>query len=278
MSPEEIQKLLIQKQQDMGQRAAAPPMNLNTATDPELQSYRGQHAAKIQELYEADKRLADRYANPESEVYLNDPYAREKARATQSQATAGEITDIMSKISERKSYLEDSYEKGLKIWQLGLEAQKQEFAALNDIFGNAMKMKEAEESRSGKADSASQKAKEGEYLIYFMSNEVANRDEALASAREIIKKNPEDYDVIMAIVNQQFPEEKAELFGYSESEVRAGVAGKPKNNNNMKKYQNWLNQNKGKKQSTSEMLMSELAGENKSSGGSADTKDPLGIR
>lgn len=147
MSPEEIQRQLIQKQQDIGQRTASMPQNLNTATDPDLQAYRGQHAAKIQELYEADKRLADRYANPESEAYLADPYAREKARSIQSQATAGEISDIMSKIAERKSYLEDSYEKGLKLWQLG-------FDMLDKIFGNARDMEDAKESKSSSSADA----------------------------------------------------------------------------------------------------------------------------
>ena len=143
MDPNKTQELLSQKRTEIGQRYAELPTKFaSPADDSQLQAMSGQEMDKIKELYEHDKRLAERYANPESEAYLDDPYAREKARATQSQATLGEIGTIQSQREKRKSTLEDALSRGLQLFLAGIQGLEKESDFLQSQIDKEDKKKE----------------------------------------------------------------------------------------------------------------------------------------
>lgn len=135
-----------QKRQEIGQRYAELP-NIEQKTreslfgnDQVLKGLQGNETSKIQELYGHDKVLADRYANPESEGYLADPYAREKARAMRFQGTAGELSDVQNQIQTRRDVIGDALERAMKLINYGLEAKKLEMEGLKDEFDKKMQL------------------------------------------------------------------------------------------------------------------------------------------
>lgn len=155
MNPKDIQRLLAQTRQDLGQRYAQIPQTISQfptkATDPQYQSLMGNKNQKIMELYEHDKRLADTYANPQSDLYMEDPYARERARAVQAQATGGEIVDIGQQMAQRGNVLQDAMEQSMRLMEYGLRAKEleaqllqKEFQNLLDLEQLAMQRKESE--------------------------------------------------------------------------------------------------------------------------------------
>lgn len=156
MNPNTIQQLLSQKRQEIGARYAELPSKFTSTTnDPQLTALGGREMDKIRELYEHDKTLADRYANPQSEAYLEDPYAREKARAIQSQATLGEIGDIQQLREQRKSTLDDALERGLKIFLAGITGLESESDFLEKMLEREDKLAEKRASKAEKAGKAS---------------------------------------------------------------------------------------------------------------------------
>lgn len=137
---------MSQKRQEIGQRyAEIPDIESKTreslfGNDQVLKGLQGNETSKIQELYGHDKVLADRYANPQSEGYLEDPYAREKARAMRFQGTAGELSDIQNQIQTRRDVIGDALERAMKLINYGLEAKKLEMEGLKDEFDKKMQL------------------------------------------------------------------------------------------------------------------------------------------
>jgi hypothetical protein len=151
----ELQKLLSQNRQDLGQRVADIPKtedNLRAGlfeNDQTLNSLRQNQQAKILEMYQHDKTLAQQYANPESNLYLKDPYQRELARSTQFQGTAGELGSINNLIQSRRDVLGDTLDKAMKLAQYGVQAKQLENQLMQQEFENEMKM----QSSGGELDS-----------------------------------------------------------------------------------------------------------------------------
>lgn len=155
-SYQDIQNQLAQKAQSFGTRTADLPKAPDTANDPTLTALRGQHADKVAQLFKYDTERAQVTYNPGEapgphvEGYtpptdrIIDPMIGARAASNQTQATAIELGDIMTQIAQRKDLLADTYQKGLDVYNAGIEAQKLEFDALNKIFSNAFEMKKYE--------------------------------------------------------------------------------------------------------------------------------------
>lgn len=124
-------------------------------TLPALES---DYEGKIQELYTADKRYAERYANPESEMYLEDPMQRQALVSGQKADVRGELGSILNLIQQRSQVLGSALDKGMELYKYGLEAQKAELEAAEKAyarlwekytFGEEMAFKEKQLAKSG---------------------------------------------------------------------------------------------------------------------------------
>lgn len=169
MDPNTIQQQIIAKSQALGQRVASAPVAPDTANDPELGALRGQHADKIKQLFAHDTQVAqvnfqpkeapgphaEGYTAPESRIL--DPLIGQRASSAQTQATAGELGDIMTRISGRRAMLDDAYNKALTLHEKNIRAQESEISMLDKIFQNQMQLKQFEaaqekEKKSGASD------------------------------------------------------------------------------------------------------------------------------
>lgn len=141
---DEMQRLLSQNRQEIGTRVAELPRTEENIRanlfggDKTLASLRQNQETKIMELFEHDKRIAERYANPQSEAYLQDPYMREVARANQFQGTVGELSQLQSQTEARRDVLGDTLDKALKLAQYGVQAKQIENQLLQQEFENEL--------------------------------------------------------------------------------------------------------------------------------------------
>jgi hypothetical protein len=140
---------IAQARQDVGQRIAGIPKfetDLRTEVygqEQAIPSLRNQISDKIRGLYDADKRAADVYANTQSPMYIRDPYQREKYLSTQHQAELGSIQGLQNLLAGRQDVLGNAIDKGLQIYQAGLEASKWQHGALLDELGAAISASKA---------------------------------------------------------------------------------------------------------------------------------------
>jgi hypothetical protein len=148
---------ISQARTDIGQRIAGMPQfstNLSEQVygkEGALPSLRTQASEKVRALYDTDKRMADRYANPASEMYMKDPYARRKLTSAQHQQGMTEIQNLNNMIANRQDVLGSAIEKGLEIYKAGIDAQKFEYQGLMDELNMKMKIDSARASSSGAA-------------------------------------------------------------------------------------------------------------------------------
>lgn len=156
MDPNTIQQQIIAKSQALGQRIASAPAAPDTANDGELGALRGQHADKIKQLFAHDTQVAqvnfqpkeapgphaEGYTPPESRII--DPLIGQRASSAETQATAGELGDIMARISGRRAALDDAYNKALALHEKNIRTQESEISMLDKIFQNQMQLKQFE--------------------------------------------------------------------------------------------------------------------------------------
>ena len=114
-----------------------------------LPSLRENRDSAIRGLYDADKRMADRYANQESDMFIKNPYAREKLMSAQHQTELGGVQDIMRMIESREDVLGDILSKGLDLYDYGLKAEEFEYNAMLKDLDNAMKIAEFNRKAAG---------------------------------------------------------------------------------------------------------------------------------
>lgn len=151
MDPQKIQQLISQNRQDLTQRMAQMPSNIappNFAKDDQIVARQREKEQKIMEMYEHDRRLADTYANPQNEMYLEDPYAREKARSMQSQASAAEILNINRAMQEREATLTADYERAMKEQEMAFKLKELEGRLLQNELENALKIQQLAAEKS----------------------------------------------------------------------------------------------------------------------------------
>jgi len=150
---------IAQSRQDVGQRIAGLPEYETSlrekvyGTEQALPSLRGQVGDKIKALYDADKRNADVYSSQSSPMYIRDPYQRDKLISSQHQAELGEIQDIQGMISQRQDVLGSGIQKGLQIYQSGIDAAKWKHSSLLEELNQAMKIDASRRSAGGGAGS-----------------------------------------------------------------------------------------------------------------------------
>ncbi|MEK9207255.1 MAG: hypothetical protein AAB922_02155 [Patescibacteria group bacterium] len=228
-----IQKAISEKRQDIGQRYAdMPALESKTradlfGNDATTNSLRANETAKIKELYDHDKRLADNYANKESPSYMADPYAREKAVAMQSQATAGELSTIQGQIGQRRDILGDALEKAMKLLSYGLEASKFEYSGLQDELDTAMKLQDKEDAKKEKAGGALAKQKKDAQIaqaIQYLLSQSGNRGEAMQDVAAMAGKNPDSAQEILGLLDL-FPENKDTGLSAKDWELLRGGGG-----------------------------------------------------
>jgi hypothetical protein len=123
------QDLLTQLRLNNGQRTAGYPdvqlmyENLrkniygNDTVTPNLRATRD---AAISQLWDVDKRLADRYANPQSNMFIQDPYAREKLAAGQHQSVLNSVSQNERLVQAREDMLGNLLDKSLELLKLQL--------------------------------------------------------------------------------------------------------------------------------------------------------------
>ena len=156
-SYDEYMAQISQSRQDVGQRIAGLPQfqtDLSTAVygaDKSLPSLRGQVSDKIQALYDVDTRAAERYQNPTSEMFIRNPYEREKIMGQQHQQEMGTIGGLQGMISQRQDVLGNAMTKGLDIYKAGIDAQKFEYQSLMDELNMSMKIDAAKRAGARKS-------------------------------------------------------------------------------------------------------------------------------
>lgn len=164
---EELQSLLSKTRQEYGQRVAQLPgyeeklRQQVYGQEKILPSLRTTRDAAIMQLYDADKRLAGSYANPQSEMFIQDPYKREQLISQQ----AGDIFQTVSGTTrlaeQRQDVLGDIIDKGLRIFQAGLEAKRNEFNMISEELSRAI---QTEGAKTRKAKAAKPTASLGDIL------------------------------------------------------------------------------------------------------------------
>jgi len=161
MDYNELLALMKSKSADISKRTLDVPTIQNTlradlyGNDNVTDSLRENETSKIKELYQHDQTMADRYANPASEGYMEDPYSRAKAVAQRSETTAGQLGDLQNQIAKRRDVLGSALEKAMQLLNYGLEAQKLEYSGMKDEFDNRMKLDEFNLKKSSASQSNS---------------------------------------------------------------------------------------------------------------------------
>lgn len=187
---EELQNQLSQQRQQIGQRyaQAAQLVGQQQAPDQVIQGLRAQETDKVKQLWEADKRMAERYANPQSEVYMEDPYQRERARAMQAQATVGELGGIQNLIAQRKDATEQALERGLRLLEYGIRASQAEADIVQAQLSAALREQEMKEKSVGTSDKSA--------VLQQLFNAITGfqqKQEAVMPEETYITKNKGEY-------------------------------------------------------------------------------------
>lgn len=129
---EELAKL----RQTYGQRQADLPQTQEELRqtiyggDKVLPTLRATRDDAIMALYDVDKRLADRYANPQSEMFIRDPYAREKLAAGQHQSVLGSVAGAERQVARREDILGNLLDKSLQLAMIQAETARNQHSML----------------------------------------------------------------------------------------------------------------------------------------------------
>lgn len=251
MTPEEILARQRQLREEHGQRLAEWPAKEAEARKslygketilPAVQQTRDQ---AISQLWETDKMLADRYANPESEMFIRDPYAREKLVAGRHQSVFENVASLTTAAEGRRNILEDALERGVKIFQLGLEAQEKEYGMLGTEFNEMLNLIQVAQAQTEKGKTKKKETDLAEIMKYVLADvDISNPQELTETLQAIGAKQPELIPDVIKFLGT-LPETQADTFGYSQGEVAAGVAGYPKTPENLQIYQDYIRQNRG---------------------------------
>ena len=145
-SYDEYMTQIAQRRQEVGQRIAGMPQfqtSLSEAVygkEKGLPSMREQMSGKIAALYDTDKRLAESYSRPGTDMYIEDPYQRRKVISAQHKQELQEIQSLQNMIANRQDVLGSAIDKGLEIYKAGVDAQKFEYEGLMDELGMKLKI------------------------------------------------------------------------------------------------------------------------------------------
>lgn len=140
-----VQAELARKRAELGQ-SVANVTNIqgqySPTNDPEITALRSQHADKVKQLFDYDSKLAPVYFQPQAAPAVAgetveqpgqriiDPLIGMRSSSTQTQATASELADILSRIGKRKDTLTENMDKALTLFKYGLQIKQMEMDSL----------------------------------------------------------------------------------------------------------------------------------------------------
>ena len=178
-----------------------------------------ENESKIKELYTADKRYADTYANPTDPMYIEDPMKRQSLVSGQKADIRGELGGILNLIQQRSQTLGNAVDKGLELYKSGLEAQKLELEMAEKQYSRIFEKLKFDTEQKGKgtgtANTATDQAAYAEAMRY-LTTQVGNRKEALEDIGIMAAKNPRIANDLYKLADELFPAAKAEEWQYKE--------------------------------------------------------------
>lgn len=127
---------LAKQRQLYGQRLADYPQTAQDIRseiyggDKVLPTLRSTRDDAISQLWDVDKRLAERYANPQSETFIRDPYKREQLAAGQHQSVLGAVSGADRLVQAREDMLGENLTKALDLLRLKLEGEATQYNML----------------------------------------------------------------------------------------------------------------------------------------------------
>lgn len=229
MEPKDYQELLRQENIAQGQRIAASPKTPEFANNPEITGLRSSYGDKMKEMFSYDKTVADRYANPESSMFLEDPYAREKARYQRHEGSINDMASIQRRIGNVKDAVMDEFNKAKELFDLSIEQGKQKLDSLLGEYNMSTDLRDFDykKQRDALSDSkvSGKKAEEEKSekilneLIRYFSTEAGTPEEALESYNAIIRKNPENADEAQAAIESVFGKTTADMLNPKEDDL-----------------------------------------------------------
>jgi len=195
---EDIQNQLAQTRKDYGQRVADYPTfekDLRKevyGSDQILPKLRSQKDQALMELWNADKRLSDRYANPESEMFIRDPYKRESVTSDQYGGILEGLAGTTRLAERREDMLGDILERGVKIFELGLSAKSREHDMLRGELDAMLKQADMAEKKADQAQATSKEESINEIIKYIMSDvDITDPNEITETLKAVGSQQPE---------------------------------------------------------------------------------------
>ena len=97
---------------------------------------------KMVELFRADQDMYGRYGNKQSEMFIEDPMARQAAVSGQKAQLRQEYGDLFGMIQDRSKTLGNALDKGVQLYQAGLAAQEAELTLAEKSWERAYKKRQ----------------------------------------------------------------------------------------------------------------------------------------
>ena len=107
---------------------------------PTLASERGK---LVENLFNIDQQMADKYSNPEGADYIEDPMARERMASGQASGMWGALAGTNEMLSARKKVLGDTLDKGMAVYEMGIRAKQAELDNQFKMLGLIQQMETA---------------------------------------------------------------------------------------------------------------------------------------
>jgi len=189
-------------------------------------------------------------------------------------ATTQQLGDIWKNIMNTQDMYGSILDRGMKMYQAGLQALESEISALERAWSRAMQKSRLQASQAQRARAETDKTVRAEAYSWanrlaadFASGEWQNYADTPEQAVEALAKRYPQYankfwEVYNDYIQQQ--QQQPDTFGYSRWEVESGVAGQPKTEENINKAQQYIRGKGGKTDSDTfyidvEMALAEIA-------------------
>lgn len=227
----EIEQLIAEKEKQRRQRIADTPKAYDTSRQAvygegsALPEMRDDYNRKIQELYSHDKSLATRYAKPESEMYMRDPYQRELAVNQRYEGTSSQLGDIWKNIMNTQDLYGSVIDRGMMMYKAGLEALDSEVSALERAWQRAFTREQAS------APSAMTEAERARNVTYEMQSDVRSGMTLDETMRKYAGEMKTDDILQLYNINSPYgparevPQELSSRYGVAQPKAAQDTAG-----------------------------------------------------
>jgi hypothetical protein len=146
---------IAERRQEVGQRIAGLPQfetDLREEVygkEQAVPSLRENISSQMRQLYDVDKRAADQYSNPNAPLYIRDPYKREQMMGQQHTRGMETIQGLQNMLAGRQDVIGNALDKGLQIYQAGVDAANFERQGLLDELNAAIAVQKARSTGTG---------------------------------------------------------------------------------------------------------------------------------